>query len=70
MYCVDGKRACVTELQKLWRSVAVEGVDEKKMEEYLQKHGFTSMQDTNVKPAVTLQLEPHVSPDCCSLSCP
>lgn len=31
------------EFQKLWRGVAVEGIDEMKIEEYLQKHGITSM---------------------------
>lgn len=31
------------EFQKLWRGVAVEGLDEMKIEEYLQKHGITSM---------------------------
>lgn len=31
------------EFQKLWRGVAVEGLDEIKIEEYLQKHGITSM---------------------------
>lgn len=31
------------EFQKLWRGVAVEGLDELKIEEYLQKHGITSM---------------------------
>lgn len=31
------------EFQKLWRGVAVEGIDELKIEEYLQKHGITSM---------------------------
>ena len=26
------------EFQKLWRSVAVDGIDDKKIEEYLEKH--------------------------------
>lgn len=33
------------EFQKLWRSVAVDGLDEQKIEEYLTKQGITSMQD-------------------------
>ncbi|ESO87811.1 hypothetical protein LOTGIDRAFT_127089 [Lottia gigantea] len=33
------------EFQKLWRSVPVEGLDDKKIEEYLDKRGMTSMQD-------------------------
>lgn len=33
------------EFQKLWRSVAVDGIDEQKIEEYLTKQGITSMQD-------------------------
>lgn len=37
------------EFQKLWRSVAVEGIDDQKIEEYLQKQGITSMQDMGVK---------------------
>ncbi|XP_013780156.1 general transcription factor IIE subunit 2-like [Limulus polyphemus] len=37
------------EFQKLWRSVAVDGIDEQKIEDYLQKQGITSMQDIGVK---------------------
>ncbi|KAI1307239.1 General transcription factor IIE subunit 2 [Halotydeus destructor] len=37
------------EFQKLWRSVAVDGIDEQKIEEYLQKQGISSMQDLGVK---------------------
>lgn len=37
------------EFQKLWRSVAVDGIDENKIEEYLEKQGITSMQDNNIK---------------------
>lgn len=33
------------EFQKLWRSVAVDGIDEQKIEEYLTKQGITSMQE-------------------------
>ena len=41
------------ELQKLWRGCTVEGVDERKIEEYLQKHGIASMQDTGIKVMVS-----------------
>ncbi|RWS05613.1 general transcription factor IIE subunit 2-like protein [Dinothrombium tinctorium] len=37
------------EFQKLWRSVAVDGIDETKIDDYLQKQGITSMQDLGVK---------------------
>jgi len=37
------------EFQKLWRSIAVEGIDELKIEEYLQNQGITSMQDMGLK---------------------
>ncbi|RWS22097.1 general transcription factor IIE subunit 2-like protein, partial [Leptotrombidium deliense] len=37
------------EFQKLWRSVAVDGIDETKIDNYLQKQGITSMQDLSVK---------------------
>ncbi|KAL4236843.1 Transcription initiation factor IIE subunit beta [Mactra antiquata] len=33
------------EFIKLWRGVSVEGQDERKIEEYLEKQGMTSMQD-------------------------
>ncbi len=33
------------EFQKLWRSVAVDGLDERKIEEYLEKQGIRSMQE-------------------------
>ncbi|XP_050397717.2 general transcription factor IIE subunit 2 isoform X1 [Patella vulgata] len=33
------------DFQKLWRSVPVEGLDDKKIEEYLEKQGIASMQD-------------------------
>ena len=47
MYCVV---CCIcSEIKKLWRTVTVEGVDERKIEEYLQKQGITSMQDIEVK---------------------
>lgn len=37
------------EFQKAWRSIAVEGIDEDKIEEYLKNHGISSMQDLNLK---------------------
>lgn len=37
------------EFQKLWRGVSVEGQDERKIEEYLDKQGITSMQDVGIK---------------------
>ncbi|GFO37056.1 transcription initiation factor iie subunit beta [Plakobranchus ocellatus] len=45
-----------TEFQKLWRSVAVEGLDEKKIEEYLTKQGFTSMDASGYRKVVSLDL--------------
>ena len=35
----------VAELVKLWRAVTVEGIDENKIEDHLEKQGITSMQD-------------------------
>ena len=45
------------EFQKLWRSVPVDGIDENKIEEYLDKEGIRSMQDTALKvmPKVNLK---------------
>ena len=37
------------EIQKLWRSVAVDGVDERNIEEYLQRHSIVTMQDHVMK---------------------
>nr|CAD7258750.1 unnamed protein product [Timema shepardi] len=37
------------EFQKLWRSAAVESVDDQKIEEYLEKQGIRSMQDHGLK---------------------
>lgn len=37
------------EFQKLWRSVAVDGIDDAKIEEYLDKQGIRSMQDQSIK---------------------
>ncbi len=46
--------ASSTELKKLWRSVAVDGMDERKIEDYLDKQGITSMEDVGVKKVVDL----------------
>ena len=42
------------EIQKLWRSVTVEGVDEGKIEDYLSRQGISSMQDTGISKAVSI----------------
>ncbi|KAK7480585.1 hypothetical protein BaRGS_00028161 [Batillaria attramentaria] len=39
----------IVKVSKLWRSVAVEGMDEEKIEEYLTRNGITSMQDAGVR---------------------
>ena len=41
------------EFTKQWRGVSVEGLDEKKIEEYLEKQGISSMQDMGSKKAIT-----------------
>lgn len=43
------------DFQKLWRSVAVDGLDDQKIEEYLEKHGITSMKDIGGKPVNPIQ---------------
>lgn len=43
------------EFQKLWRGVSVEGQDERKIEEYLDKQGITSMQDVGLKKVTPVQ---------------
>lgn len=43
------------EFQKLWRSVAVESMDDQKIEEYLEKQGIRSMQDHGIKKAAPVQ---------------
>ncbi|KAJ8866631.1 hypothetical protein PR048_032491 [Dryococelus australis] len=37
------------EFQKLWRSIAVESIDDQKIDEYLEKQGIRSMQDHGLK---------------------
>lgn len=39
------------DFQKLWRLAAVDGMDDKNVEEYLDKNGINSMQDTRPKVA-------------------
>ncbi|XP_014247526.1 transcription initiation factor IIE subunit beta [Cimex lectularius] len=43
------------EFQKLWRSVAVESMDDQKIEEYLEKQGIRSMQDHGLKKPIQPQ---------------
>ena len=45
----DAQMPIEEEFQKLWRSVAVDGLDDNKIEEYLEKQGIRSMQDTSTK---------------------
>lgn len=40
------------EIQKLWRSVTVDGMDERNIEEYLQRQNIVTMQDRVMKKAV------------------
>lgn len=37
------------EFQKLWRAVAVDAMDDQKIDEYLEKQGIRSMQDHGLK---------------------
>lgn len=46
----------MSEFQKYWRSVAVEGLDEAKIEEYLTRNGISSMQDAGVRKVVSILL--------------
>jgi len=39
----------VSDIQKLWRGVPVDGVDERKIEEYLLRHNIVTMQDRVIK---------------------
>ncbi|KAK3597913.1 hypothetical protein CHS0354_042251 [Potamilus streckersoni] len=43
------------EFQKQWRAVSVEGQDERKIEEYLEKQGIKSMQDIGIRKIVHVQ---------------
>ena len=41
---------CISvEFVKLWRGVAVDGVDDKTIEDYLQKQGISSMEHVGIK---------------------
>lgn len=46
------------EVLKTWRSVPVEGVDERKIEEYLKKHNITAMQNIEIKKATIQKKKP------------
>lgn len=43
------------DFQKMWRSVAVDGMDEQKIQDYLEKQGINSMQDLNSKKITPIQ---------------
>ncbi|XP_053212256.1 general transcription factor IIE subunit 2-like [Panonychus citri] len=43
------------EFQKFWRTAAVDGLDDAKIEEYLEKHGITSMKDVGGKNSTPMQ---------------
>jgi len=45
------------DIQKLWRSVAVDGVDERNIEEYLQRHSIVTMQDHVMKKVISLHVQ-------------
>jgi len=42
------------EFQKSWRLIAVDGMDEAKIEEYLKNHGINSMQDVGLKKTIPM----------------
>lgn len=46
------------EFQKLWRSVAVDGLDDRKVEEYLEKTGFATMQDQSDRNRAMMMRKP------------
>lgn len=43
------------EFSKMWRGVSVEGMDERKIEEYLEKQGITSLQDLGARKVMPVQ---------------
>ncbi|KAF7990139.1 hypothetical protein HCN44_009874 [Aphidius gifuensis] len=43
------------EFKKLWRSVAVDGMDDEKIDEYLDKQGITSMRDHGPKKSAPMK---------------
>ena len=45
---------------KLWRGVAVDGIDENKIEDHLEKQGITSMQDVGLRKVRPLLLKMRV----------
>jgi hypothetical protein len=44
----------LTDIQKLWRGVPVDGVDERKIEEYLLRHNIVTMQDRVIKKVIKI----------------
>ena len=42
-----------TEFVKLWRTVAVDGIDDKTIEDYLQKQGIASMEHVGLRRIVS-----------------
>ena len=44
----------LTDLQKLWRGVPIDGVDERKIEEYLLRHNIVTMQDRVIKKVINI----------------
>lgn len=43
------------EFQKLWRSAATDSLDDKNIEEYLEKQGINSMRDSGLKKVAPIQ---------------
>lgn len=46
----------IIEFVKLWRSVAVDGVDDKTIEDYLQKQGIASMANVGLRRIVSINV--------------
>lgn len=46
------------DIVKCWRSVSIEGVDERKFEEYLKKHNITAMENLEIKKARVQKKKP------------
>lgn len=47
------------EFQKLWRAVAVDAMDDQKIDEYLEKQGIRSMQDHGLKKPAPIKRKKH-----------
>lgn len=56
----DVNNVCFPEFQKLWRSVPVDSIDEEKIEEYLNRQGISSMQETGPKKMVRISQTPTI----------